>query len=89
LISINLYDSIDKVIKEIKFEVKYCYNNVYIGKENSKSGYNFEFDFKNAIDLKVKYNNLQFNIFDSVNTNDRKKITILNYNSILIFLIKL
>ena len=85
LLSINLYDSFDKVIKEIKFEVKYCYNNVYIGKENSKSGYNFEFDFKNAIDLKVKYNNLQFNIFDSVNTNDRKKITILNYNSILIF----
>jgi hypothetical protein len=42
LISINLYDSFDKVIKEIKFEVKYCYNNVYISKEDSKSGYNFE-----------------------------------------------
>ena len=84
LISINLYDSFDKVIKEIKFEVNYCYNNVYIGKENSKSGYNFELDFKNAIDLKVHYNNLQFNIFDSVNTNDRKKITMLNYNNFFI-----
>ena len=85
LISINLYDSFDKVIKEIKFEVKYCYNNVYIGKEDSRSGYNFELDFKNAIDLKVHYNSLQFNTFDSVNSNDRKKITMLNYNSLFIF----
>jgi hypothetical protein len=60
LISINLYDSFDKVIKEIKFEVNYCYNNVYIGKENSKSGYNFELDFKNANDL--KYIIITFNL---------------------------
>ena len=85
LISINLYDSLDKVIKEIKFEVDYCYNNVYIGKENTKTGYNFELDFKNALDLKIYFNNQQFNIFDCVNTKDRKKITMLNYNSLLIY----
>ena len=85
LISINLYDSFDEVIKEIKFEVNYSYNNIYIGKENAKSGYNFELDFKNAVDLKVHFNNLQFSKLDSVNTNDRKKITILNYNGFYIY----
>ena len=84
LISINLYDSLSNVITEIKFDIYYCYNNVYIGKENTKSGYNFELDLMNALDLNVYLNKLQFNTFDTVNTKHRKKITILNYKSVFI-----
>ena len=84
LISINLCDSLGNVITEIKFDIYYCYNNVYIGKENTKSGYNFELDLMNALDLNVYLNKQQFNTFDTVNTKYRKKITILNYKSVFI-----
>ena len=82
LIFLDLYDVSHKLIQTIKFEVHYSDNNIYIEKEESEQGYNFELVFKDFNDLDVNFRNQKFDKFDNVYTNDRKKITLLNYNSI-------
>lgn len=78
-VSIELFDSSKELLETINFNVHYGLNNIYIGQEGFGKGFNFEMVFKNFKDLKVSNDGKEFTEFDSFNTKNRKKITILNY----------
>ena len=84
IIYLKLFDNLGNVVQNIRYQIYYGYNNIYLGKENLGGGYNIEFDFKNAKILDVHFNKQKFNSYDDLNTKDRKKITLLNYNNISI-----
>ena len=80
IISIELYNSFKEKIKTINFPVEYCKNNIYI-QIDSDFGINFNCIFKNVKeDLNIISQGKKFDSLDSCGTNDRKKLTILNYN---------
>ena len=82
LISIKLYDSTNKYLSTIQCPVNYHSMNTinvekyYVGNES-----NIEIDFKSSKDLTVKINEKDINSFDNNGTKDRKKITLVNFNT--------
>ena len=81
LISIELYNSSKEKIKTINFPVDYCKNNIYIQIDSEDFGINFNCIIKNAKeDLKIISQGKKFDSLDRCGTNDRKRLTILNYN---------
>lgn len=78
-ISIELYSSSKNLLNKINFNVHYGLNHVYIEKEGDGKALNFEMVFKSFNNLKVYNNGYEFKELDNYNTNNRKKLTILNY----------
>ena len=83
LMSITLINNLGNA-KEFKFYVYYGENNAFI-KLDSLSGYSYELIFQNEDKLNIKDalhdDYFEFNILDSLNTKNRKRLTLINYNS--------
>ena len=80
-ISIDFFSSSNEIMKTTEFPIYYySENNIYLGLGEDGNGYNLEFVFKNAKDLKIIKNEKEFNSFDTLGTKDRKKLTLINYS---------
>ena len=84
-IFIEFFNSDNKFLNKIGFPVDYCFNNIYLGKDGFRKGYNFELIFKNFKELNVTFSEMTFNSFDNVGTENRKRLIILNYAPDFIF----
>ena len=82
IIYIIFYDSNDNELTTVKYPIYYCsINTVYIEENYIKNGYNLEIDFKYSNNLSIKINDKEIKILDSIETKDRKKITLINFNT--------
>ena len=82
IIYIILYDSKGKYLTTVKYPIYYCpINTIYIEEKYIRNGYNIEIDFKYSNDLSIKINDKEIKILDSIETKDRKKITLINFNT--------
>ena len=79
-IYIELFNDSNIKLSTIEFPIKHCENNIYIQIDGTGKGRNFNIIFKNYKDLKVFISGKIFNLLDNLNTKNRKKLTILNYN---------
>lgn len=80
-IAIDFFSSSNEIMKTTEFPIYYySENNIYLGLGEDGNGYNLEFVFKNAKDLKIIKNEKEFNSFDTLGTKDRKKLTLINYS---------
>ena len=95
IIFIELYNSLHMLLKKIEFNVYYSNNSIYVQRDGYGNGYNIEIDFipcnlcqikefKNFNNLKITQNGKEFKSLDSIDKKYRKKITIINYCSVLI-----
>ena len=85
IIYIILYDSKGNQLTTIKYLIYYCQiNTIYIEENYINNGYNLEIDFKYSNDLSIKTNDKEIKTLDSIETKDRKKITLINFNTPII-----
>ena len=82
IIYIILYDSKGNHLTTIKYLIYYCQiNTIYIEENYIRNGNNIEIDFKYLNDLSIKINEKEIKTLDSIETKDRKKITLINFNT--------
>ena len=82
IIYIIFYDSNDNELITVKYPIYYCsINTIYIEENYIKNGYNLEIDFKYSNNLSIKINDKEIKILDSIETKDRRKITLINFNT--------
>ena len=85
IIYITFYDSNGNNLATVKYPIYYCpINTIYIEENYIKNGYNIEIDFKYSNDLSIKINDKEIKILDTIETKDRKKITLINFNTLRI-----
>ena len=85
IIYITFYDSNGNNLATVKYPIYYCpINTIYIEENYIKKGYNIEIDFKYSNDLSIKINDKEIKILDTIETKDRKKITLINFNTLRI-----